>query len=337
MAASFASFGKRLLGMGSVPAPPHVFALDEKTLRYGRFVQAGGAWELRELRRVELPAEGFQSGVLGGPLREPALFGEKVAQLLAGLSTPVREASLVLPDAWLRLTFVESGELPRAAPARDEIVRWKVKRLLPFRVEDLRLATAEVAPLPQQSEPKRLLVAYAIEALLVQLEEAFAKAGVWLGRITSESLALLPAVGEALAEAPLGALAVVRDGGYTLLFTRRGEPVLYRFKALDEIPSAASSRPGASHLGARSTVERDLRLTRAFVAEQLPDLAIGRVVVATSDGNRDEARAWQDWLASGLGRAGEPLEALRLPLASAERVGWMEVAPMLGAARQEVF
>jgi hypothetical protein len=305
-------------------------------LRYGRFVQAGGTWELRELRRVELGAESFQSGLLGGPLREPALFGEKIAQLLAGLSTPVREGSLVLPDAWLRLTFIESGELPRAADARDEVVRWKVKRLLPFRVEDLRLGTAEVAPLPQQSEPKRLLVAYGLEALLAQLEEAFSKAGVWLGRITSESLALLPAVGEALGEAPLGALAVVRDGGYTLLFTRRGEPVLYRFKSLDEIPSAASSRPGASHLGARSTVERDLRLTRAFVAEQLPDLAIGRVVVATADSNRDESRAWQDWLASGLGRAGEPLESLRLPLASAERVGWMEVAPMLGAAREEV-
>lgn len=330
MASPFTSLGRRLLGMGAVPAPPHVFALDAGTLRYGRFVQAGGSWELRELRRTDLPPDGFQPGLLGGPLREPALFAEKLVQLLAGLSAPVREASLVLPDAWLRLTFMESGELPRAPEARDEVVRWKVKRLLPFRVEDLRLAPTEVEPLPQQSEPRRLLVAYALEALLAQLEEAFGKAGVWLGRITSESLALLPAIGEALAEAPLGALAVVRDGGYTLLFTRRGEPVLYRFKSLDEIPSAASPRPGAS------TVERDLRLTRAFVAEQLPDLAIARVVVATSDANRDEARAWQDWLATGLGRAGEPLESLRLPLASAERVGWMEVAPMLGAARQEV-
>ena len=39
-----------------MPAPPHVLALDAATLRYGRFVQAGGGWELRELRRVELPA-----------------------------------------------------------------------------------------------------------------------------------------------------------------------------------------------------------------------------------------------------------------------------------------
>jgi hypothetical protein len=325
MSAPLAAVGKRLLGLGAVAAPPHVFALDATTLRYGRFVEAGESWELRELRRAELGADAFQPGVLGGPLREPAAFGERLRQLLALVSAPVREASLVLPDAWLRLTFIESLELPRAAEARDEIVRWKVKRLLPFRVEDLRLVAEPVQPLPQQSEPKRLLVAYALEALLAQLEEAFAAAGIWLGRITSESLAMVPAVGEPLAGAELGALAVVRSGGYTLLFTRRGEPVLYRYKALDE------SLPSASSAGISSTVERDLRLTRAFVAEQLPDLALSRVVVAA-----ESPKAWQEWLQAGLGRAGEPLEALRLPLASAERVGWMEVAPMLGAARQEV-
>ena len=50
----------------------------------------------------------------------------------------------------------------------------------------------------------------------------------------------------------------------------------------------------------------------------------------------DTGREWQQWLDAGLGRQGEPLETLRLPLVSAERVGWTEVAPMLGAARQEV-
>jgi hypothetical protein len=330
MSQPLAALGKRLLGLDPIAAPPHVFALDAATLRYGRFVESGAGWELRELRRVELGADTFQPGVLGGPPRDAAAFGERLAQLLGGLSAPVREASLVLPDAWLRLAFVESGELPRAEEARDEVVRWKVKRLLPFRVEDLRLTATEVAPLPRQGEPRRLLVGYALEALLVQLEETFAARGVWLGRITSESLALVPALGEVLGGAALGALAVVRDGGYTLLFTRRGEPVLYRFKPLDD-PLAPAPAPAAN---TRGTVERDLRLTRAFVAEQLPELALDRVVLAAAP---EAGREWQQWLAAGLGRPGEPIEALRLPLASAERVGWMEVAPMLGAARQEVW
>ena len=307
--------------MGAVPAPPHVFALDERHLVYGRFVAVGAGHELRELRRVELPPDTFAPGPLGGAPRDPAAFGELLGQLLSGLSTPVPQASLVVPDAWLRVTFVEIGELPRAHDAREEVVRWKVKRLVPFRVDDLRLSWSEVAPLPQQSEPRRLLVAFALEVVLAALEEAFAARGVWLGRITSESLALLPAVDRAVAPAGLAAVAVLHDGGYTLLFTRRGEPVLYRFKGFEA---------GA---GGEGAVPRDLRLTRAFVGEQLPDAPLERVVLAAPP---DRAARWAEWLEEGLGRRAEPLEALQLPLASTERVAWAEIAPMFGAAREEV-
>jgi hypothetical protein len=317
---ALSDLARRLLGIGAVPAPPHVFALDERRLAYGRFVATGTGHELRELRRVELPADGFVPGVLGGAPREPEAFADRLGQLLAGLSTPVPDASLVLPDAWLRVAFVEVGDLPRAADAREEVVRWKVKRLVPFRVDDLRLSWVEVAPLPRQAEPRRLLVAFAMEAVLAAIEAAFAARGIHVGRITSESLAVLPAVERALSGVDLAVLAVVHGGGYTLLFTRRGEPSLYRFKGPE----------GGAGDGA---VARDLRLTRAFVAEHLPDATLGRVVLAAP---ADRAPAWARWLEEGLGHRAEPLEALQLPLASTERVTWAEVAPMLGAARQEV-
>ena len=319
------SFARRLAGLGAVPPPPHVFALDERAVAYARIAPiAGGGHELRELRRLELPAGSFAPGLLGGPLRDPAPFSERLAALLGGLSATVDQASLVLPDSWLRVTFIEVGDLPRSVEAREEIVRWKAKRLLPFRVEDLRLGWSEVPALPQQAEPRRLLVAFALESLLAGLEEAFADRGVWLGRITAETLALLPAISPALAAVPLGGLANVHEAGYTLLFTRHGQPVLHRFRALE---------PGLGEAQRASTVARDLRLTRAFVAEQLPDQTLGRMVLAAPS---QLAARWQGWLAEGLGRAGEPLEALQLPLTAAERVTWAEVAPLLGAAREEV-
>jgi hypothetical protein len=319
------AFFRRLAGLGAVQPPPHVLALDERELTYARIAaRSGGGWELRELRRQELPPETFAPGVLGGPLRDPAAFSERVAALLGALSAPVDQASLVLPDGWLRVTFVEVGELPRAADAREEVVRWKVKRLLPFRVDDLRLAWSEVPSLPQGTEPRRLLVAYALDALLASLEGAFASRGVWVGRITAESLALLPAIAPALAAVPLGAIANVHEDGYTLLFTRHGEPVLYRFRALD--PALGEAQHDA-------TVARDLRLTRAFVAEQFPDETLGRVVLSAP---AQLSGRWQGWLGEGLGRPGEPLETLQLPLTAADRVTWAEVAPLLGAAREEV-
>jgi hypothetical protein len=317
---------RRILGTGTVPPPPHVLALGDGALAYARIAPAaaGGPFELRELRRVELPPDTFAGGLLGGPLRDPAAFGERVGQLLGALSAPVGAASLLLPDAWLRLTFVESGELPRALDAQEEVVRWKVKRLLPFRVEDLRLAWSPAPALPQQGEPLRLQVAFALEALLAGLEEAFAARGVWVGRITSESLALLPAIAPALDAQPLGCLAAVHAGGYTLLFTRHGAPVLYRFRGFD-----AALAPDQRAAG----VARDLRLTRAFVGEQLPETALGRVLLAAP---ASEVTAWQRWIDDGLGRPAEPIESLQLPLVAAERVTWNEVAPLLGAVREEV-
>jgi hypothetical protein len=314
-------FGRRLAGVGAVAAPPHVFTLDEGRLSYARLVPGpGGGHELRELRGVDLPADTFVPGVLGGAPREAAVFAERLGALLQGLSTPVQQASLVLPDAWLRVTFVETGDLPKAQPAREEVVRWKVKRLVPFRVEDLRLSWVEVAPLPQQTEPRRLLVAYALEVVLAALEDAFAARGIWLGRITSESLAVLPAVERALAPAALGALAVVHGTGYTLLFARHGEPVLHRFKGVDG--------PGGD-----GSVPRDLRLTRAFVGEQLGEVPVDSVILVAP---ADRAAAWSRWLEEGLGRAAEPIETLQLPLVATDRVAWADVAPMLGAVRQEV-
>jgi hypothetical protein len=181
-----------------------------------------------------------------------------------------------------------------------------------------------VPALPGQGEPRRLLVAFALEALLAGLEEAFAARGVWLGRITAETLALLPAVATALAAAPLGGLANVHESGYTLLFTRHGQPVLYRYRALDA---------GLGEAQRTATVARDLRLTRAFVAEHLPGEPLDRMVLAAP---APLAARWQAWLGEGLGRAGEPLESLALPLTAAERVTWAEVGPLLGAAREEV-
>ena len=50
-----------------------------------------------------LPRDSFQSGLLGGPLRDPAGFGELVGGVVRGVHGGVRAASLVIPDAWLDL------------------------------------------------------------------------------------------------------------------------------------------------------------------------------------------------------------------------------------------
>ncbi len=314
-----------LLGLAPAPVPPHVFAMDGRALRYGSFGAAPGAIELREYHRQELSPESFNEGPLGGSLREASVFKEVLRQLLDRISAPVREASLVLPDSWLRISFTEVGDLPRRASARDEILRWKLRRLVPYRVEDLRLAAREVAPLAGQEEPRRVMLGFAAEQLLSQIESAFAEHGVRLGQISNESLSLLPGVRAVLDPADWAAVVQVAESAYAVVVTRRGEPAIHRYKSLDgRMPSSARER----------IVLQDMRLTRRFLEEQAEAGGLRRIVLVSPN---DAEQVWREWLE----------EAFEAPVSSLLD-SWAfhgqhspgatldEIAPMFGAACREV-
>jgi hypothetical protein len=316
----------RFLGFDPVPVPPHVFSLDEERLRYGQFTRDRHGFRLRAFREAALPRDPFQHGPLGGPPRDPTAFRELVAGLVKSISGGVRDASLVLPDTWLRVTFTESGELPKTADAVDEVLRWKLRRLVPFRVDDLRIGATEVSPIPGQEEPRRLLLGFAVEQLLSQVEDAFAAAGVRIGQVTNASLSLLAAVGPAPAGS-FAALVLVGREGYTLIFANGAEPVLHRYKGF------TGNLPEASRT---SFVGRDLRLTRNFLDEHFPGSAVGPVLLLAPP---EVEPAWLDRLADGLGTPAAPLDGRHLPALRVEEASvpaWRDLAPMLGAARQEV-
>ena len=320
------SWIERALGFEPVPSPPHVFALDGERLRYGQFVNDRHGFRLRAFREAALPRDPFQHGPLGGPLRDPAGFRELVAGLVKAIPGGVREASLVLPDTWLRVTFTESGDLPKSADAIDEVLRWKLRRLVPFRVDELRVNATEVSPIPGQEEPRRLLLGFAVEQLLAQIEDAFAAAGVRIGQISNASLSLLAAVAPSVAGA-FSALVLVGDEGYTLIFSRGGEPVLHRYKGF------TGNLPEASRA---SFVGRDLKLTRNFLDEHFPGSAIGSVLLLAPP---ELEPVWLDRLEEGLGAPAAPVDGRHLPPLRAEESNvppWRSLAPMLGAARQEV-
>ena len=318
----------KLLGFDPVGVPPHVFALDGERLRYGQFARDRHGFRLRAFREAALPRDPFQHGPLGGPPRDPAAFRQIVAGLVKSIPGGVRDASLVLPDTWLRVNFSESGELPKTADALDEVLRWKLRRLVPFRVDDLRIGATEVSPISGQEEPRRLLLGFAVEQLLAQVEDAFSAAGVRLGQVTNASLALLSAV--APTQMPAGsfaALVLAGGEGYTLIFARGGEPVLHRYKAFTgTLPEAART----------SFVARDLKLTRNFLDEHFPGSALGSVLLLAPP---ELEPVWLDRLEEGLGAPAAPLDGRHLPPLRAEEAAvpaWRDLAPMLGAARQEV-
>ncbi len=257
-----------MLGLESVPPPPHVFSLDGRELRYGCFRHSPQGVVYEESRSLPLAEDLFDDGPLGAPLREPFQLHPVVEDLVRGFETLIKSASLVIPDTWLRLIFTEIAELPRKSQAREEMLRWKLKRLVPFRVEDLRISATPVTPFPTQDEPMRVLIAFAIELLISQIEQAFAAAGIEIGRIVNTTLAVAASLEQGVGPDDLSGLVIVHPDAYTLSFYHRGEPLIYRYKATGG--AAVTS----------STVRRDLHLTTSFLHQHFPQTPLARLFLA---------------------------------------------------------
>lgn len=305
--------------------PPHVFGIDGEALWHVAFERDGDRFALVDHARVELAEDTFHDGPLGGPVRNLGALGDALSGLLADLRAPIDSASLVLPDAWMRVSFAEVGELPSDPSGREEALRWKLKRLVPYRVDELRLRDVAVAPLPDQDDPGRVLLGFALETLLRQLEELFLEHKVRIGQISNASLSLLSALEFAAGDAELVGYCLVDEDGYAMVFVRRGEPVLHRFKGLAGVKSASAYE----HL-----VSRDLRLTRLFLDQHLGAGSLERVLLVAPV----EAEAW--WLqALETGLGVEPLAVTwqLLPLAGElPAMPWERIAPMFGAASRRV-
>lgn len=319
------SWTERLLGLEPQPAPPHVFAIDARHLRYGGFTRTATGLSFDSYQIVELPAGVFADGPLGGPVRDVTAFSQIVREFVEPIGPAARAAGLVLPDAWLRMLFTEIEELPVKTAQRDEIVRWKLKRLVPFRVDDLRVASDEVSPLAAQEEPCRILLGFAIELLLEQLEGAFSDAGVQLGQVTNATMAALSGIDSRANPDHLISLVMVEDHAYSIAFIHRNEPFLYRHKSLLDMPKSAHAQ----------VVRRDLRLTRNFLREHLPSTPLQGVVLAVAPSQ--EGTPWASWLEAELAATTEWMGASHLPLAVVRAdLSWQETAVMVGCAAAEV-
>jgi hypothetical protein len=316
--------------MAPVPVPPHVFEVDAGVLRFGTFTRRGGGCDLDALTEVELLPDTFQTGPLGGPLRLREAFDGAIERVIAQAEAKPAEASLVLPDRWLRLLFTDlEEEMGRAQ--QDDILRWKLKKLVPFRVEELRLRAAVVPGFPGPASDSsdvapagsRVLLAFAIEQLLRDLEGAFQARGVRVGQVASRSLYLMSLLRERVDASVLAVL--LEADGYCLVHLAGGVPYVVRYRALQVDPGDPAQA---------ANVAQDLRILLGFLEEHLPRHAIDDAVVC---GPPAAAAAWIAMLNDDFGLPGRALGAADLPVATpAAGTAWHQVAALVAAATREV-
>lgn len=181
----------------------------------------------------------------------------------AGLRS-ARRAALIVPDSVARLSLVELEQLPARTSELDRILRWQLRKSLPFPVGEARLSQFVAHTSPGRMT---LAVVLARADVLAEYEAAADTLGIHAGIVDLASLNVANAVLTAGPVAGDSLLVSLAPDATTLLLLRGSDLMFYRHRA------------GASEESVGALVHQ----TAMFHVDRLGGTKFDRVLLAGGD------------------------------------------------------
>jgi type IV pilus assembly protein PilM len=174
------------------PPPSYAFELSEAGVAY-----TSGKDDTVHFR--DLPDGVISVSPARDNVLKPDVLSSHVSALMPSQANRNRRrpAALILPDHSARVQVLDFDSFPGAAEEQSALVRFRVKKTVPFDVES---ATVSYHVQPRESSKSKIEVVAAVIALeiVARYEAAFRSAGFAPGLVTTSALAalnLLPATG----------------------------------------------------------------------------------------------------------------------------------------------
>jgi type IV pilus assembly protein PilM len=174
----------------------------------------------------------LRPGVLTAGLKPPnftdrAAVANALRQALNEVSLKESQLTVVIPDAAVRVLLLDFDTLPPKPADALPILRFRLRKLVPFEVED---AAVTYQVMPGKPGAVRVIAAVTPAAVLEEYESAVRESGYEPGVVLPSTLAALAAIGT---EEP--SLVVNRNGAsVTTAITRQDELLLHRTLELTE-------------------------------------------------------------------------------------------------------
>jgi len=247
--------------MLSTPPPDTVWSLDGRRVVVVHRDRKTGD----RCAAVDVSEDIFETGVAG--LKNVDV--QRLTGVLTSLQETIngaRRVAVVVPTDWVRCFLMEAAELPRRQADLQDVLRWRLKKLLPVAPTDLRIAASIQSP---EGEHKQVLCSAVSEKAVALLESAFEGAGISPGLVLPRIFALV------LDPAPPTVRRLIvqeEDSVLSMAFVAGGGVRLIRVKPL---PQTGGSWGG---------VEREISLAMSYIRSTMAIEGDVEAVVSASDG-----------------------------------------------------
>jgi type IV pilus assembly protein PilM len=181
---------------------------------------------LTAVARVDVPEGAVAPGLKPGNIVDSAAVTSALRKVLDAVAGTGRERSrdvtVVVPDSAVRVLFVDFDQLPSKAAEALPVVRFRLKKLLPFDADD---AMVSYQVMSSEKGAIKLLAVAMPKLVLEEYEAVVVAAGYLPGAILPSTLAALAGLDESptpvlMVNAGMGAVTTAIVQGETLLLHR---------------------------------------------------------------------------------------------------------------------
>ena len=170
-----------------------------------------------------LPSGAVEPGLNAPNVHDTSTLAAAVRSALSHLGNRSRRVALVLPDAVAKVSLIRFEKIPPRASDLDQLIRWQMRKAVPFRIDDAQVAWQPGVSLPGGG--REYLVTVARRDIVLGYERACEAAGAHAGIV---DLASFNHVNAVLASGRMGGdwLLVHVAADYTTLAVVRGEDIV---------------------------------------------------------------------------------------------------------------
>lgn len=264
------------------PPPDYVFELSEAGLAFARDGQSG--------------FEPFEPGTLVvSPVEDNVRRPDAIASAIERVAPPNgskkrRRAAVILPDYAARVTVLDFDSFPSAPGEQLALVRFRVKKTVPFDIESASVSYHVQATDPKTNDKKVEVIAVTMALeIIARYEALFRGAGFQPGDVTTSGLAALNLCPESPQE---GVTVVAKLAGHVLsvMVIAESKLKLFRCVTLEE--------------GSEEEILAVLHPTFAYVEDELGSTVRKMILCGFPEGPPAGLRCETEPLHSRLGALG---------------------------------
>lgn len=259
------------LSMLEAKVPPVAFDLDQTSLAMVRLGRRKLERYIASYGVLELPPETVEIDFYNVHLKSPEKFRELVRRMVEKEDLKLDKVSFLLPDNYARVAIITLDQLPRRRQDALELVKWKTKKAVPFKVEE---AAIDYMVLPGPGPKVDLLAVLIPRAVVEGFESAFHALEIQAGLVDLSTLSLLnlyrPVLEREIVNGSEFMVANVSGGFVTFVIFRGQQMIFFRSK-----PFAPGSGDDEGR-GALRLIRRELQTSLLYYREKLQGRELAR-------------------------------------------------------------